>query len=91
MSTDSKNHLKQYQEDNNLQFPQISDRGARIARKFDVDVFDKGAGKEIKFKQAIPSKFLINKSRIIVWNYIAKTKTERPDIKIIINELEKKI
>jgi len=91
MSTDSKNHLQQYQEDNNLRFPQISDRGARVAREFDVDVFDKGAGKEIKFKQAIPSKFLIDKSSIIIWNYIAKTKTERPDIKIIIKEIEKRV
>lgn len=90
ISSDSINHLKQYQQENELKFPQISDRGAKIARKYDVDIFDKGAGKDIKFKQAIPSKFLINKSRKIVWTYIPESKTERPKIKTILNAIQEK-
>lgn len=90
MSTDSKNHLREYKEENNLKFPQISDRGAKIARKYNVNVFDKGAGKKIKFKQAMPSKYLINKAGQIVWTYIPKTKTERPDVQKILDVIKEK-
>ncbi len=85
------NQLKQYQKENSLQFPQISDKGAQIVQMFNVDVYDKVGEKNIKSKQAIPSKFLINKSGEIVWIYMPESKPDRPDIKLIINAIEKNI
>jgi peroxiredoxin len=88
ISTDSKNHLKEFQEANNIKYILISDRGAKLANKFNVDIFAKGAGKKIKFKQAIPSIYLINKNQEIVWSFIAKDKKDRPKIKEILSAIK---
>ncbi|MBD3215552.1 MAG: redoxin domain-containing protein [Candidatus Lokiarchaeota archaeon] len=88
MSTDSNHHLEEYRDENNLKFNQVSDRGAKIAKKYNISVYDKGAGKDIKFKQAMPTKFLIDKSGKIVWRFIPKEKTERPPIDLIINAID---
>ena len=58
----------------------ISDRGAIIAKDYGVYWFAPGGGKEYKIKQAVPSKFLIDKNGIILWKYIGKDKTDRPSI-----------
>jgi peroxiredoxin len=91
ISTDSLNQLKQYQKENGLEFPQISDRGAKIAQLFDVDIYDKIGEKNIKSWQAIPSKFLIDKSKKIVWRYMPESKPDRPEMKIIMNAIKKNI
>ncbi len=88
IACDSVNHLKEYQEKFGLRFPQISDRGAKIAKKFKVDIFDHIPGKKMKSKQALPSKFLIDSSGKIVWTYFAKTKPDRPNIDIILKAIE---
>ena len=49
------------------------------------------AGKKIKVKQAVPSKFLINKDGIIVWKYIGKDKTDRPSIEMMTSIIDKYI
>jgi peroxiredoxin len=90
ISCDSVNHLKEYEDKYNLKFPQISDKGAIIAKKFDVNIFDHIPGKKMKFKQAIPCKFLINKTGEIVWTYFPKTKTDRPEIDTILKAIEDK-
>ncbi|TXT59871.1 MAG: Thioredoxin-dependent thiol peroxidase [Promethearchaeota archaeon] len=91
ISTDSVNHLKDFKEENNLKMSLVSDRGAKIGKRYDVDIFDTGAGKDIKFKQEIPSKYLINSSGIIVWKYIGKDKTDRPSMKQILGALDEKL
>jgi len=87
ISTDSQNHMREYQEENNLKFPQISDKNAEIAQMFKIDVYENVAEKNIKSKQAIPAKFLLNKSGKIVWKYIAETMTDRPSLDTILNAI----
>ena len=67
----------------------ISDRGAKIAKQYDVYWFAPGAGKNYKIKQAVPSKFLINKDSIILWKYIGKDKTDRPSINLMTEIIDK--
>lgn len=45
----------------------------------------------MKVKQAVPSKFLINKQGKIVWTYIGKDKTDRPSIDMMMEEIEKNL
>ncbi|TXT65468.1 MAG: Thioredoxin-dependent thiol peroxidase [Promethearchaeota archaeon] len=80
--------MREYQEQNNLHFSQISDKNAEIAEKFDIEIYENIAETNIKSKQAIPSKFLINNSGKIMWKYIAETKTDRPDIETILNAIK---
>lgn len=61
----------------------ISDRGAKIAKEYGVYWYAPGGGKDYKVKQAVPSKFLINKNGIIIWKYIGKDKTDRPPIEMM--------
>ena len=68
----------------------ISDRGAKIAKQYDVYWFAPGGGKNYKIKQAVPSKFLINKKGEIVWTYIGKDKTDRPSIEQITNMIDER-
>jgi len=91
ISTDSKNQLKQYKEENDLGFLHISDRGAKIAQMFNIDVYDNVGEKNIKSKQALPSKFLIDKSGEILWTYMPESKPDRPNIRLIMNAIEKNI
>ena len=69
----------------------ISDRGATIAKQYDVYWFAPGAGKKYKIKQAVPSKFLINKDGLIIWKYIGKDKTDRPSIQLMTNVIDENI
>lgn len=88
MSSDSESHMREYQEQTNLNFPQISDKNAEIAQKFDIDMYENIAETDIKSKQALPSKFLINSSGKVVWTYIAESKTDRPDISKILSAIK---
>jgi len=69
----------------------ISDRGAKIAKEYGVYWFAAGGGKEYKIKQAVPSKFLINKNGEIIWKYIGKDKTDRPSIEMMIDIIDNNI
>jgi peroxiredoxin len=82
------NHLKEYQDKYDLKFPQISDKGAKIAKKFDVEIFDHIPGKTMKSKQSIPCKFLIDKAGKIVWTYFPESKIDRPDMDTILTAIE---
>ena len=68
----------------------ISDRGAKIAKDYNVYWFAEGWGK-LKVKQAMPSKFLINKDGKIVWKYVGIDKTDRPSVGAIILLIDKYI
>ena len=69
----------------------IADKGARIAKDYDVYWFAPGAGGSLNVKQAVPSKFLINKAGIIVWTYIGKDKTDRPSIELMMEAIDTKL
>ena len=69
----------------------IADRGAKIARDYDVYWFAPGGGGSLNVKQAVPSKFLINKEGKIVWTYIGKDKTDRPSIEMMMEVINTKL
>ena len=83
IASDSERLLTKFKEENNFAVDMISDRGAKIAKEYDVYWFAPGGGGTLNIKQAVPSKFLINKDRKIVWTYIGKDKTDRPSIKMM--------
>jgi peroxiredoxin len=83
IASDSVRLLRKFKEENNFMVDIISDRGAKIAKEYGVYWFASGGGKDYKIKQAVPSKFLINKKGIIVWTYIGKDKTDRPSINMM--------
>ncbi len=74
--------MRNFKEANNFAVDMISDRGAKIAKEYDVYWFAEGAS-DIKVKQAVPSKFLINKNGNIVWKYVGKDKTDRPSVQMM--------
>jgi len=75
--------LRKFRGENSFKVDLISDRGAIIAKKYKVYEFATGAGKDYKIKQAVPSKFLIDKNKIIIWKYVGKDKTDRPSIELM--------
>ena len=89
VANDSIRLLTNFKEENNFDVDIIADRGAKIAKNYDVYWFAPGGGGNMKVKQAVPSKFLINKKREIVWTYIGKDKTDRPSLEKMIEEIEK--
>jgi peroxiredoxin len=91
IAADSKRLLKKFKEENNFAVDIISDRGAKIAKQYKVYWFAPGAGVDFKIKQAIPSKFLINKKGEIIWTYIGRDKTDRPPIELMMEIIDKKI
>lgn len=91
IASDSERLLKKFKEENNFAVDMISDRGAKIAKDYDVYWFAPGGGGTLNIKQAVPSKFLITKDRKIVWSYIGKDKTDRPSIKMMTDIIEEKI
>ena len=91
IASDSVGLLRKFREENNFNIDLISDRGAKIAKEYDVYWFAPGAGKKINIKQAVPSKFLINKEGIIVWKYIGKDKTDRPTIEMMTSIIDKQL
>ena len=91
IASDSERLLKKFKEENNFAVDIISDRGARIAKEYGVYWFAPGGGGTMNIKQAVPSKFLINKERKILWTYIGKDKTDRPLIKMMTDVIDEKI
>jgi peroxiredoxin len=91
IASDSKNHLQELSDKFGYTFPLVSDRGAKIAKKFDVYTF--GSAIDIiylKTKLAIPSTFLISNDLKIVWRYIG-TREDRPSIKLLTEQIDKKL
>ncbi|MCK4286208.1 MAG: redoxin domain-containing protein [Candidatus Lokiarchaeota archaeon] len=82
IASDSDRLLRRFKEEYNFKVDMISDRGAKIAKDYDVYWFVKGMG-NIRTKQAVPSKFLINKSGEIVWKYVGRDKTDRPSTQMM--------
>lgn len=91
IASDSMRLLQKFREENNFNVEIISDRGAKLAKDYDVYWFAPGGGGKINVKQAVPSKFLINKNGIIIWKYIGKDKTDRPSIKLMTKIIDEKI
>jgi peroxiredoxin len=91
IASDSERLLRKFKEENNFNVDLISDRGAKIAKEYDVYWFAPGGGGTIPIKQAVPSKFLINREGKIVWTYIGKDKTDRPSIKMMIDIIDNKL
>jgi peroxiredoxin len=91
IANDSVRLLTKFKEENKFDVDIIADRGAKIAKDYDVYWFAPGAGVSYNIKQAVPSKFLINKNRKIVWKYIGRDKTDRPSIKMMTRIIDEKI
>ena len=91
IASDSERLLRKFREENNFLVDIVSDRGAIIAKQYDVYWFAPGAGKKYKIKQAVPSKFLINKKGRIIWKYIGRDKTDRPSIDLMTSIIDKEI
>lgn len=91
IANDSVRLLTKFKEQNNFNIDFISDRGAKIAKDYDVYWFAPGGGGDLKVKQAVPSKFLINKSGEIIWTYIGKDKTDRPSIELMTKIIDERI
>jgi len=83
--------LQKFTEENEFSIDMIADRGAKIARDYDVYWFAPGGGGSLNVKQAVPSKFLINKEGKIVWTYIGKDKTDRPSIEMMMEAINTKL
>ncbi|NVM35425.1 MAG: redoxin domain-containing protein [Candidatus Lokiarchaeota archaeon] len=88
IASDSVRLLRKFKEENEFAIDMISDRGAKIAKEYDVYWFAPGGGKDYKIKQAVPSKFLINKNDEIIWKYIGKDKTDRPSIEMMMEIID---
>ena len=91
IASDSVRLLRKFKEENKFDVDMISDRGAKIAKQYDVYWFASGGGKDYKIKQAVPSKFLIDKNGKIIWKYIGKDKTDRPSIEMMTSIIDKYI
>jgi peroxiredoxin len=83
--------LTKFKAENNFKVDIIADRGAKIAQDYDVYLYAQGGAGNMKIKQAIPSKFLINKEGKIVWTYISKDKTDRPSFEIMMEAINSKL
>ena len=90
-ATDSVNHLRKFCEENGFEFTMLSDRGAIIAKAYNVYTF--GSMLDLSFmktKLAIPSDFLINRNGLIVWRYIG-ARTDRPSIAALVKAIDENI
>lgn len=88
IASDTIGLLRKFKEENNFPVDMVSDRGAKIAKDYNVYWFAEGWGK-LKVKQAVPSKFLLDKNGKIIWKYIGKDKTDRPSVSAIILLIDK--
>ena len=89
IATDSVRHLAKFSEENGFDFIMISDRGAKVAKKYNVYTFGSMLDiSSLKTKLAVPSSYLIDKDRIIVWRYIG-ARTDRPSLKIYTDAIDK--
>ena len=91
IASDSIRLLRKFKEENGFSIDIIADKGARIAKDYNVNWFAPGGGGSLKVKQAVPSKFLINREVKIVWKYIGKDKTDRPSIELMMEVINKKL
>ena len=91
IAADSVRLLQKFKLENEFTIDLIADRGAKIAKDYDVYWFAPGGGGSLSSKQAVPSKFLINKEGKIVWTYIGKDKTDRPSIEMMMEVINTKL
>lgn len=91
IAADSVRLLQKFKKENGFTIDLIADRGAKIAKDYDVYWFAPGGGGSLNAKQAVPSKFLINKDGKIVWTYIGKDKTDRPSIEMMMEAINTKL
>ena len=88
ISTDSVRHTIAMAEEHNFKFTLISDRGAIIAKTYNVYTYGSMLDRSfMKTKMAVPSDFLIDKTGTIVWRYIGARK-DRPSIEILTNAID---
>ena len=86
--TDSVRHIIAMAEEHNFKFMLISDRGAIIAKTYNVYTYGSMLDRSfMKTKMAVPSDFLIDKTGTIVWRYIGARK-DRPTLKILTNAID---
>jgi peroxiredoxin len=91
ISNDSTRKVKKMIEKNEFNITFLVDRGARIAKSYNVLLTKEDPQYEkSQVDHAIPSKFLINSEGILVWQYIG-AKTDRPSIEMLINGIEQNI
>lgn len=91
IAVDSPRKLKILHERYEIPFQFIADRGAKITKSYNVYLTEKHPDHDrFQVNHAIPSKFLINKEGIVVWQYIG-TKEDRPPIESLIDAIEKKL
>jgi peroxiredoxin len=80
--------MKELSEQYNYQFTVISDRGAKIAKQFNVYTFGRAIDiVYLKTKLAIPSTFLINKDLQIAWKYIG-SREDRPSVELLLKKID---
>lgn len=91
IAVDSPRKMKILQEKYEIPFQFIADRDAKITKSYNVYLTEEHPDyDQFQINHAIPSKFLINKEGIVVWQYFG-TKDERPTIEILLEAIEKKL
>lgn len=89
IAVDNARKMKQLHDKYEIPFTFVADRRGEITNIFNVYLTEeRPEHDEFQTKHAIPSKFLINKEGIIVWQYIG-TKTDRPTIEMMIEAMDK--
>ncbi len=83
IAVDSAHHLRTCYEENGFNFIMIADRGAKIAKNYEVSIaWSKMNAKDLRSRIAIPSTFLIDKNFKIKWKSIS-AHAERPSIPLL--------
>jgi peroxiredoxin len=91
ISTDSVNHSRELAEEHEYAFSLISDRGAKITKRFNVYIFARPLDIiYLKTKLAVPSTFLINKNLEIAWTYIGD-REDRPSVELLLKKFDEKL
>jgi peroxiredoxin len=65
--------------------PILADPGAKVAKEWKVFGLMDASGNPDDYD--IPSAFIINRERTIIWRYIGKSKDDRPELTQIISNL----
>ena len=95
IAIDPPDELIKMENKNNFKIQFVADRAGRLSKAYNVlskaydDFLDKNTTghDRAQISNAIPSKFLINRERNIVWQYIEE-KTDRPTIELIVKSIE---
>jgi peroxiredoxin len=91
ISCDSARKILQLKEKMNYSWSFISDRSGKIPKAYHVYASEPLNGHDkLQVKNAIPSKFLIDKSGTIVWKYVG-SKTQRPTMEQIIDAIDQNL